>query len=84
MENVCILITKRFTIASREEPEMKVKAKNLVDGMLVMLSGSERFIDDISYTKDNMIKVEYANNTATEYFEPDEMIQLARTNYIGA
>lgn len=62
---------------------MKIKAKNLVEGMLVILSGQERFIDYVSDTRGGMIKINYANDTATEFFEPDEFIELARTNYLG-
>jgi hypothetical protein len=62
---------------------MKIKAKNLREGMVVLLSGHERFLDEVSYSRDGMIELEYGDYTATDFVDPDEFIELARTNYLG-
>ena len=57
---------------------MRIKAQELVQGMHVYLNNSIVCIDDVFVSSFGDIGIRYNNDTATEFFMPDELLTLVK------
>lgn len=56
-----------------------IKAKHLIPGMFVFISGKHLFyVDDVEYTRDNKVLVRLGyDGTGTEFFDFDELVSIS-------